>query len=227
MPKKKSTDPKKKTAPEKGPSKPKKTTSAKKAAEGDVKPNKIKEKTSKSTSAKTSATKIEKIAEKPATIEKKPRQTSAKQKEPEYPIPVEKPAAPLKEVAILKDKPERPHTRKPDPWPDLPEKVRSYLKLWPYGSNIVVDRRRIHQLQNFFIAIRELPLPDTLWKELNKFQNEVRDIIELISVEEFEVQNQARLKEHWEPFNPNYNCKCHTRKRRAPKAKKQTSEDDD
>lgn len=180
----------------------------------------------KTTSAKSSAKKIEKASETPANIQKKARKTSAKS-EPEYPIPVEKPAAPLKEVTTLKERPERSHTRIPDPWTDLPEKVRSYLKLWPYGSNIIVDRRRIQHLQNFFIAIRELPLPDTVWRELNTFQNEVRDIIELISIEAFEEQNKARLKEHWEPFSPTYNCKCHTRKRRAPKAKKQNTEDDD
>jgi hypothetical protein len=148
-----------------------------------------------------------------------------------YAIPIEPPAGPLKESITLKpeQKPARGRTRKEDPWTELPERTRSYLKLWPYGKNIIIDRNALANLQNFFVKIHELPLPNTLWEELNTFQNQVRSIIELISLEDVEEQRQQTMKEHWQPFNPNYICKCNTRKRRAPSksTKTSTNENDD
>jgi hypothetical protein len=145
-----------------------------------------------------------------------------------FPIPVVEPVAPLKQSVVLREKPERPRVNLPDPFVDLPERTRSYLRLMPYGDNIIIDKKLARGLLDFFHKIRLLPLPDTVWPELMAQQDRLRTFLGFVSVAEFEEPWRTILKNEWEPFYPQYTCKCYKvkRKRRTKTKPAETAENE-
>jgi hypothetical protein len=108
------------------------------------------------------------------------------------------------------DYPVRPRTAMPDPHPDLDEKIKAKLDLWPYGSNIIVDKKDLVGLQNFFLEIRDIPMPAELISHFEKQHNQIRKILQLLSLED--IQSFTRPGEPYE--GPKfYSCKCFKGKR--------------
>lgn len=110
--------------------------------------------------------------------------------------------------------PERSRTALPDPYPELSEKSKAYLKLWPYGTNLLVSKSDLATLQQFYLAIKDIPLPDSLIPHFEKQHNLLRKALGLIPLEDLE----AKWKEESSNFStqPKYICKCFkTRKRKS------------
>jgi len=132
---------------------------------------------------------------------------------------VEKPPARFDEIKTYgkENWPAQPKTALPDPFPDLDDKTRAYLKMWPYGDNIVINRKRIAELLRFYMEIRDLPLPESLQYKLKEQMEYTRSLVNLISIDESERNSEWKqiLGEAWEPTYPYYKCKCVTKKRRA------------
>jgi len=135
--------------------------------------------------------------------------------------------------------PAQPKTYLPDPFPELDDKTRAYLRLWPYGDNIVINRKHLAELLPFYMDIREMPLPEDLQRKLKDQMEYTRGLLNLITIEESERNSELRkiLGENWQPTFPYFKCKCQNKKRRVKSSpgakalksttKKELEEDDD
>ena len=112
--------------------------------------------------------------------------------------------------------PPQHRTALPDPFPELDEKSRAYLKLWPYGSNLIIGKHQISRLLDFFFKIKDMPLPIGLNNELKEQLNYVRSLVNLVTIDESELNSEWKeiLNENWSPMYPFYTCKCHSKKRK-------------
>jgi hypothetical protein len=146
----------------------------------------------------------------------------------EYPIPVQEPDTTLKAAPVVTRGP-RSKQRLPDPFEELSEKTRSYLRLEGYGDNIIIDKKLARGLLKVFENIKNMPLPETVAKELTIHHDLLRKFLGYITIAESEEPWRAILKEHFEPTYPNYKCKCAGTKRRVSKGTKpaKTEDDDD
>lgn len=111
--------------------------------------------------------------------------------------------------------PAQPKTKLPDPFPELPNKARAYLKMAPYGDNIIINRKHIAKLLSFYMEIRELPLPDTVQKQMKEQMNLIRDMLNICTVDYIEEEWKTILKDSFTPLYPYYKCKCYAKKRNA------------
>jgi hypothetical protein len=130
---------------------------------------------------------------------------------------VDKPPTRFADIKTIskEDWPAQHKTALPDPFPELDEKSRAYLKMWPYGENIIINKRQISKLLTFFMDIREMPLPQILNNKLKEQMEYIRSLLNLVSVEESESEWKQLLHKNFEPFYPYYTCTCSTKKRRA------------
>ena len=138
---------------------------------------------------------------------------------------VENPPARFADVKTIRkeDYPPQPKTMLPDPFPDLDEQTKAYLKLWPYGENVIIGKRQITKLLTFFMDIRELPLPEFINHKLQEQMEYIRSLVNLVSIEESEADWKKVLGENFVPMYPYYTCTCYRKKRnpkKSPGAKK-------
>jgi hypothetical protein len=97
-------------------------------------------------------------------------------------------------------------TALPDPYPDLDDKTRAYLGLFPYGQNIIVSKSSLNKLQNFYLDIRDIPLPHTLINHFSEQLNLLRNVLGLISIEDWEAKQLADVPSY--KSHKKYRCLC-------------------
>jgi hypothetical protein len=117
-----------------------------------------------------------------------------------------KPTEVFQHKLLNKDQyPPRARTAIPDPYPDLDEKIKAKLDLWPYGQNIIVDKKDLVGLQNFFLDVRDIPMPLELISHFEKQHDQIRKILQLLSLED--IQSFTKPGEPYEGPKM-YSCKC-------------------
>lgn len=119
--------------------------------------------------------------------------------------------------------PPQPKTALPDPFPELDEKSRAYLKLYPYGENLIISKKQISKLLSFYMDMREVPFPETVNRQLKEQMEHIRALLNLVNVEDIDSEWKKVLGESWQPLYPYYTCTCYKKKRnpkKSPGAKK-------
>jgi len=124
---------------------------------------------------------------------------------------VNKPTHKLDDVKTFgkENYPNQPKTKLPDVFPDLPDNVRSYLKLWPYGDNIILNKKHITKLMKFYFEARNLPLPSSTINAFTEHMNLLREILNLTTLEEME---EKELSQGFSSTYPKYKCSCNEKK---------------
>jgi len=51
---------------------------------------------------------------------------------------------------------------------DLSDKIKKDLKIAPYGSNIIIDKRQLSKLQDLFLDLKEYTVPEEIYEMLIK-----------------------------------------------------------
>jgi hypothetical protein len=102
--------------------------------------------------------------------------------------------------------PLRARTALPDQHPDLDEKAKAKLGLWPYDSNIVCSKLDLVALQNFYLEIRDIPLPNQVLDVFEKQHNLLRKILQLVPLEDIEPLVKSNIETYQGPKR--YQCKC-------------------
>ena len=133
--------------------------------------------------------------------------------------PVQSPNTSLKDGKVFPvgTYPNQPKTLLPNPFPELPEKVKSYLNLYPYGDNIIINQRLATKLMKFFFSVRDIPMPNTLQEKFDDFMKHCRELLNMISEEEVNERRQKEMGEFYEPIYLRYQCKCANKKRKVKK----------
>ena len=106
--------------------------------------------------------------------------------------------------------PPRPRTAIPDPYAELSEEVKAQFGLWPYDSNIIIDKRQLVELQDFFLNIREIPLPSSVIHHFESQHNIIRKILQLVPLEDIESLSKPGEK-YVGPKT--YKCRCYKSKK--------------
>lgn len=102
----------------------------------------------------------------------------------------------------------RSRTALPDPFPDLAEKTRKELGLFPYGRNLVVSKDDLITLQNFYLTVRNIPMPHTLISHFETQHNLLRKVLGLVPLEDIQPLvpvNEITVNK--------YKCHCLVRKK--------------
>ena len=126
---------------------------------------------------------------------------------------VNKPDTKLADVKTFNKEnyPNQPNSKLPDVFPELPDNVRAYLKLWPYGDNLIINKKQISKLYKFYFEARNLPLPSSTLNAFKENMDALREILNLCTMDEME---EAELKQGFESSYPKYTCKCNDIKKK-------------
>lgn len=125
---------------------------------------------------------------------------------------VDKPVNPYPDSKVYNKEnyPAQPGTKLPNPFPELPEKSKSYLKLWPYGSNIVINKKQVSKLMNFYMDMANTPLPSHVHEKFQEHMRLLREMLNLCSVEDNDSK-WAEITKESRPTFPKYVCKCNNK----------------
>jgi hypothetical protein len=123
------------------------------------------------------------------------------------PQPKERATEVYEHKLLTKDKyPLRSKSHLPDPHADVNEKAKAELGLWPYGQNIVVAKADLVTLQNFYLSIRDIPIPNQVLDLFDKQHALLRKVLQLIPLEDLEDQFKQDMASYEGPKR--YQCKC-------------------
>lgn len=109
------------------------------------------------------------------------------------------------------DYPAQSGTKLPDPFPELPDKARSYLKLFPYGENIIINKKYISRLMSFYMKIKDTPLPQSVQTDFTEHMRMLRELLNLCTIEDSDARWDEIIKDN-KPTFPKYICKCEKKK---------------
>lgn len=125
---------------------------------------------------------------------------------------VSKPDAKMADIKTYgkENYPTQSQSKLPDVFPELSDEARAYLKMWPYGDNLVINRKQISQLYKFYFEARELPLPSSTINAFKEHMDLLRNILNLCTMDEMEEQE---LAQGFESSYPRYTCKCNDKKK--------------
>ena|ERR1700733_9802480 len=97
---------------------------------------------------------------------------------------------------------------------DLSDKIKKDLKIAPYGSNIIIDKRQLSKLQDLFLDLKEYTVPEEIYEMLIKHMNEIRNCLGLITFEEYEDNRRNMFSNTFQPTFVSYKCKCIKKRKR-------------
>jgi|GEM_PF-4972491 len=126
---------------------------------------------------------------------------------------VNKPNAKMADIKTYgkENYPTQSKSKLPDVFPELSDEARAYLQLWPYGDNLVINRKQISQLYKFYFEARELPLPSSTINAFKEHMDLIRSILNLCTMDEME---ESELSQGFETSYPRYTCKCNEKKKK-------------
>lgn len=90
----------------------------------------------------------------------------------------------------------------------IADKTKRSLGIFPFGTNVIVDKRQLVKLQNLFVDLKGYQIPDQIYDMLIKHFDEIRKCVGLISFEEYEIEKKKSFPNTFEPTFTTYNCKC-------------------
>lgn len=94
------------------------------------------------------------------------------------------------------------------------DEIKKELGIYPFGSKILVDRKDIISLQNFYLDVLETPLPKGILEHFNKQHNALRKLLGLVSLEEKEKE-ALKVSPSAETFlMKQYVCSCQKKKKK-------------